>query len=547
MWLGNNKVKLFLIFLLALFLRLYKLESYPVSLNWDEAAIGYNAYSISQTGKDEYGIVYPLLFKSFNDFKLPGYIYLDSIVISFLGLNEFSVRLPSAIFGTMAIPLFYLIAKELLSGLKIGSTKLSKNTPLIAAALLAISPWHIQFSRAAFEANVALTIFLAGIFLLIYGLKNKWAAYLSIPTLVFSIYFYYSQRLLAPLITISFLALFAINLKNNLKAYLIGLLIGIVISIPIGISFLKPEGNKRISEVSILSDQTIYSDTVFTQSKSNNLLTSVFLNYKVPLALEFFHNYFSHFSWGFLFFSDDPNPRQKIPLTGNLYLLEIVSLPLGLWLLLKFKKSSSKFFIFFWLAITPLAASLAKDSPHSLRALPMVAPILLISALGFQKLFTKKPLKIITLAVLLVSSSAYLVNYYYLYPNANSASWGYGYKQLFMELKKQEGSVDKIIISGANWKPYIYYLFYNRVSPLDYQQIENQTNIGKYVFGPTPWDNNGQPLDDEFIKSSAGSKTLIAITPQEAESLKDKDRFVKASQISDFSGRNVIYELGQWH
>lgn len=545
MWLAKNK-KLALIFLLALFLRLFKLESYPVSLSWDEVAIGYNAYSIYQTGKDEYAVSYPLLFKSFNDYKLPGYIYLDSIFVGFLGLNELSVRLPSALFGAFAIPILYLIAKRLLENPQTKSLKASKNTSLIAAALLAISPWHIQFSRAAFEANVALTIFLLGILFLLIGLKNRLAAYLSIPILVVSLYFYYSQRLLVPLIILGFLAIFIIYLKNSLKAYLISLLVGGLIFIPIGINFLKPEGAKRISEVSIFSDPTIYSEAVFVNSQISNFFTNIFLNYKIPLSLEFLHNYFSHFSPGFLFFSDDPNPRQKIPLTGNLYLFEIITLSIGFWQLLKIKNKSTKFFILFWLLITPIAASLAKESPHSLRALPMVAPVLIISALGFQKLLTNNLFKISILTAMLVSLIGYLVNYYYLYPVQNSASWGYGYKQLFMRINEQEDGFDKIIVTGANWKPYIYYLFYNKIDPFFYQRIESQTIIGKYVFGPTPWDNNGMETDDNFINASKGSKTLLVLSPQEVDSLKDKTRLKKTSEIRDYSNRYVIYEIGQW-
>lgn len=546
MWLAKINIKLLIIFLLALFLRVYKLESFPPSLNWDEVSIGYNAFSISQTGKDEYGISYPMLFKSFNDYKLPGYIYIDSIFIGFLGLNEFAVRLPSAIFGAAAVPIFYLLCQKLFVRIKKTNSKISKNTPIIAAALLTISPWHTQFSRAAFEANAALTILLLGILLLISGLKSKLAAFLSMPALVLSVYFYYSQRLIVPLIAFGFFVIFASQLKENLKVYLISLLLGSLLFIPIGIHLIAPEGLKRVSEVSILTDQTIYSDTVFAQTQNNNPLTDIFLNYKIPLAFQFLHNYFSHFSWGFLFFSDDPNPRQKIPLTGNLYLFEIITLSVGFWQLLYLKNIPTKLFLLFWLMITSIAASLAKESPHSLRALPMVAPVLIISALGFQKLLTNSAIKVLVLTVMLASFVGYLVNYYYLYPVKDNASWGYGYKQLFMNLREQEDSFDKVIVTGVNWKPYIFYLFYNKINPSEYHKNENQTNIGKYVFGTTPWDNNGAEIDDNFIESSKGLNSLLALSPREAESLKAKDRFKKTSQIRDYSNRYVIYEIGQW-
>ena len=67
-----------LIVLLAFVLRVYKVDSVPVSLYWDEAASTYNAYSIGQTGKDEFGTPFPLLFRSFEDYKAPGNIYITA-------------------------------------------------------------------------------------------------------------------------------------------------------------------------------------------------------------------------------------------------------------------------------------------------------------------------------------------------------------------------------------------------------------------------------------------------------------------------------------
>ena len=49
----HHKV-IIIILLLAFILRFYRLDTYPL-LNPDEAAIGYNAYSLLQTGKDEHG------------------------------------------------------------------------------------------------------------------------------------------------------------------------------------------------------------------------------------------------------------------------------------------------------------------------------------------------------------------------------------------------------------------------------------------------------------------------------------------------------------
>ena len=94
----KNTAILLVIVLLAAVIRLWQLDSNPPGLTWDEAALGYNGYSIMQTGRDEYGSFLPLSLKSFGDYKPAVYAYLTIPFIAILGLTEWAVRLPSALF-----------------------------------------------------------------------------------------------------------------------------------------------------------------------------------------------------------------------------------------------------------------------------------------------------------------------------------------------------------------------------------------------------------------------------------------------------------------
>ena len=90
---------LILILALAAFLRFYKIGQVPPSLNWDEVAIGYNAYSILKTSKDEWGVTFPLLgFESFGEYKLPLLFTRLSLSRNF-GLNELGVICAGAFGG----------------------------------------------------------------------------------------------------------------------------------------------------------------------------------------------------------------------------------------------------------------------------------------------------------------------------------------------------------------------------------------------------------------------------------------------------------------
>src|SRR5258706_13054825 len=156
---------------IAAFLRLWHLGGVPISPNWDEAALGYNAYAILHTGKDEYGVFLPFVLKSFGNYTPALYSYLAIPFIILFHLSAFSIRLPSAIMGIIAVAGTFFLAKELLS---LASSNKERNTILsfLTMLLLAISPWHIQFSRIAYEANPALTFCILGFLFFLLGLKK---------------------------------------------------------------------------------------------------------------------------------------------------------------------------------------------------------------------------------------------------------------------------------------------------------------------------------------------------------------------------------------
>src|SRR3989338_759355 len=116
MFKNKNLCVLFLlagIILLAFILRFYRMQTNPPSLYWDEASLGYNAYSILKTARDEHGKFLPLTnFAAFGDYKPPGYIYTAVPAIAVFGLNEFSIRFPSAFFGVLTVVITYLLTHQ---------------------------------------------------------------------------------------------------------------------------------------------------------------------------------------------------------------------------------------------------------------------------------------------------------------------------------------------------------------------------------------------------------------------------------------------------
>ena len=201
---------LFVVFFIAFFTRFYTLGEVPSGLAQDETSIGYNAYSILKTGKDEYGIFYPLYFKAFGEYKLPVYIYLTVLSVKLFDVTAFSVRFPSALLGFLTVIVFYFFVKRI--------NKENKYLALIATGLLAVNPWHLHFSRGAFEVTVALFFIVTGTFLFYEALRSeKRRVFLlgSVFCFIVSLYTYNIARLFSPLFLFS---LFFLN-WNQLRNY----------------------------------------------------------------------------------------------------------------------------------------------------------------------------------------------------------------------------------------------------------------------------------------------------------------------------------------
>ena len=107
---AKNKIPwvlLFAIVVVAFILRIYKVTEDPPSLNWDEVDSAYNAYTIANWGRDEWGKFLPLVFTSFRDDKHPVHIYLTAPIVKLFGLSDFTARLPGVIVGILSIIIIF--------------------------------------------------------------------------------------------------------------------------------------------------------------------------------------------------------------------------------------------------------------------------------------------------------------------------------------------------------------------------------------------------------------------------------------------------------
>jgi len=516
----KKKYAVVLIFLIAFILRFYQLGVNPPSLAWDEAALGYNAYSIGQTLRSEFGRFLPInFFASFGDYKPPLYIYAAVLPIKIFGLNEFAVRFPSAFFGTLTVLLTYLLVKELFPKLK--------NTwlPEIAALFLAISPWHTQLSRAAWEANLASFFVVLGAWLFLLSLrKQKWLLVLSAVSFVATFYAFNSTRVFSPLLVLGFFIWQRKKLWQMKKEVVIAGLVAVLLTAPLVPHLLSPEGRLRFREVNIFTNLDVIRTTNRWMAADNNAPWSrIIHNRRVHFTLLFLEHYFHHFEFKFLFLSGDGNPKFSLQEVGQLYLFDLPFLLAGIYFLIK-RKEKAAFPIFWWLLVAPLPAATARETPHALRILDSLPTWQIITAYGFyvflenvraKKSFIKNCLLFSVFCFLSLNIFYYLHNYYAHYPTEFSSEWQYGYRETVKAVSEIEKNYDQVIVTSHYGRPYIYFLFYQQYPPEKFWQYQNQvvkepegfikvTGFNKHEFRYLDWE-----------KDQAKERTLFVVVPYE--------------------------------
>jgi len=516
----NDVFLLVLILLLAVFLRFFRLGEVPPSLSWDETALGYNAYCIGLTGKDEYGKRLPIsYFASFGDYKPPVYIYLSVLPIKIFGLSEFAVRFSSAFFGVLTVLITYFLVEELFSNLI--SQYPNILVSLISSFLLAISPWHIIVSRQAFEANVATFFIVLGIFLFLKSLRQKpCLLFLSAICFVLSLYSFNSSRLFAPFLLICWAGILRKELWKKRKFVLGAGVLGFLLLLPLIPHLLSPQGRLRFKEVNIFSDLgVIVESNRRIEVDQNAWWARIIHNRRWGYLRSFLVHYFDHFKTDFLFFEGDINPKFSTRDTGQLYLIEALFLVAGFYFLVE-NGSKVTWLALSWLLLGLIPAATARETPHALRTLVTLPTWQIIIGLGITNIaawFKKE--KIRKTFYFLLSTFYFLFVVYFLHdlfshwPFEYSGDWQYGYKEVANYALAHEEEYDEIWVSGIYGRPYIFFLFYQKRHPeffwekgkvrIDEFGFYHTEEIGKYKFG-------------SFDLSKAyGKKVLLVGAPEE--------------------------------
>lgn len=459
--------------LISLFINIYKQNLN--CLTTDEAAVGYNAYSILKTGKDEYGSLLPLRFKSFGDYKMPLYTYLSIPFIAFGGLNETTSRSLNTVIAILFPFVIYLLSYQFFK---------NKYISLLASFLLALSPAIQTIGRQAHESYVT-TFFLAITILFFLKFKEKnsfkffWIFTLSL--FIFSLGYQFSRLWI---IFFAIGCIFIIIKKFISKKFIFPLIVVfIILFIPDVI--VRPI---RVGNLLFFNNIGLGLQTAELRSEGGERI----LYNKATVGIKnLIFNHFSYFSPQFLVIRGDENYRFGHEGISPITLIEYLFIFIGLYYLFK-KKQKFRYFLLIFLLLAPLAGSLAWAGFSITRTLPLIVITSIISAYGFFGLINDLRHSKAFLFVILSCLFGYGMLIFYSwdfyfnhYPKRAMTIRAFqcGNKEMAELIKKNYSSIDTFYITQKNGQPYIFLLFYLKYPPEKYQKIAELSSPDRFGFG----------------------------------------------------------------
>ena len=345
-----------LIVIMGAALRLPWLGSVPRGMYIDEYSNGYDAYSILLTGMDQHGVRYPLFFRALDDYRTPLHIYLSVPVTMLFGFGEMQTRLPYALAGIVTIVTTACLAQSLY-----GSRE-----ALIAAALVAFSPWDIHYSRMADSHATMLGMLIPfGICLLVSGVRSRPRRLrLGFIVMAISFYSYPTSLLFVPLFLVGFVAIFHTELSSNKRALTVSLACLVLLALPGYSPWWLQTATSRFSDVLVRIPHGGEPPSDAKPTSPGRLMVD---------------NYLSSFSPNFLFITGDANLRYSPRDVGQLHIVEAFLLLGGVAALLAGRKRPD-LVVLLWLVIGPLPAALTQNGGQNVGRLFIWLPALHIAA-----------------------------------------------------------------------------------------------------------------------------------------------------------------------
>ncbi len=443
----------------------------------DETFYIYNAYSIWHTGKSIEGNTLPLSFNAHSS-ESPVPVYLTSPFVGMMGINLFTGRLPSALLGFGSVIVLFLLTDYLFK---------NKWVSIISALLFAVSPWALQLQRGLWDVNFASFFYLLAIYIFIVNSKNNKYLWSLIPFLL-GFYSYHATKVYFIFLIPILLFLFRKDLLVRKKQ----LFIFISVAFLTVISFLlvvKFENVTRQTDVSLFGHLQSTSTVNWERDKNTApwIIRSVLSNKPLYYLRVIREHYLEVFSTNFLFLYGEvgnASQIQNIYNRGELYIIELPLLLIGIYQLLLSRNKFNRNFLLALLLISPMPSAFTTDANFVIRDFMLLPVLIIIISIGIYWLIKKiwgmsKGYKIILLSIFIIFYSflicEYLYQYYCRWSVYGAETWGASNRDIVKVINDNKKLYANIyIVDSSNRDFLLQYGMFSQTDPAIVQKIWKQ-------------------------------------------------------------------------
>jgi 4-amino-4-deoxy-L-arabinose transferase-like glycosyltransferase len=541
---------------LALFLRLPQLGSVPSGLNRDEAALGYNAYSILKTGRDEYGIRFPVSITSFGDQKLPGYVYTLIPFLAVFGLSAVTIKLPSLLAGLAVIALVGRLA-WLLFEPKNKFQQLSA-LPFLAMFLVAVSPWGNHFSRVAYEAHLAMMFFLFGLVAWLETVRRqdrqRWWLAASAAGFSLALLTYHAYHAVVPLTLLGLAVIYRREIFKLDRAGLGGgLLLGGAAIALMFFGGVWSANQTKLAGINPFAREVIERQFVAYRATlpGNTVWEKLLANYSTEKIAIFSRHLVESLSSDFLFATAADNHAHNQSGIGNLHLFIAPFIFIGLAALWNRKREKSSRLLWIWLLAGIVAPALTIAPQHTVRISSIFPLLEIIGAVGILAIWSDLPAGIgrkifagTLSTVIAFSILRYRINYLVLAPQRDQDFSEQKWTLLAAALHKYQPQAARLVTQSPSSSPYIFYLLSSPTDPAkldierypaDKEGFIHVRRIGNVYFETIEWST--------LLAAAKQSKTIVFLQPKEVPGDKRTDSQFKPLEIIADRYGNPVWEI----
>ncbi|MEI6327422.1 MAG: glycosyltransferase family 39 protein [Candidatus Roizmanbacteria bacterium] len=465
---------LLVIVIFAAIFRFWNLGTAPKGLLIDEASFGYIAKSLAETGKDEHGVSYPIVFEAFGDQKMPLQAYLLTPIIKVFGMNNVTVRSVSAVAGVMIVIGIYLLV----------SLTFTSRWGLLAAGITAVSPWSFYLSRFAWESNVALCLFIFGLYFLFRSFKYRSlsCAWLMMIMWALTWYTYIAYRPITGLLGVVFVLLAYRQKLFSIKKLLLLCVVALVLVIPLFVSSARDANTARLNQLGSQNNtgmvMRIDEKRAYCSSHASRLWCFAAWNKPILLIDTYAKRVMRTYSFDYLF----------APMTGNLLFATVdngefvevlapllyVGIAVAIYQLIRKSKNPLSLWVCVGIVVSILPAIYVGDM-HRVRGSALYPFLILSMIWGAASIWShlvnrwqKAAISALFIGFFIVQTYVYLMNWFTVHVDQYDFKFD-GFVAPLMQYLGKRSEDSRVYIKPFTSDPILTYGYYNDVDPKIYQ------------------------------------------------------------------------------